>query len=278
MAQALVTSPRPMSTKNDWLFMVYIEAFDRKCCGSIVSDKWVLSAGTCFHGHTSDIEMIRVYADLAMIDNDIDESTRMIALPINHPSYNPSFAVNDISLIHFVSTIPDKKTFAQIPFSSKQTILGTDRVCDLAAWLTFTPESRFVKIYRNRVRILDNSECYPLLAALRKRQDPNLEVQIESPLIYESRLCGQFLHKLPRNVFIHLIGAPVICNEELIAMFSNFINDTDSLATNDTYLVLTNIAFFNKWINETKSAAGFLNCQMLIVLLSFVLINCTTLE
>ncbi|KAJ1645923.1 hypothetical protein J3B02_002070 [Coemansia erecta] len=94
--------------KSDYPFIVYLQnASDKSFCGgSIISDQWILTAAHCIKSASpSDIS---VYIGQFQYNPDPSKSSAVSEVH-NHPQYDDSTMINDISLLRLTDRITGKK-------------------------------------------------------------------------------------------------------------------------------------------------------------------------
>ncbi|XP_052859812.1 chymotrypsin-1-like [Anopheles cruzii] len=148
---------------EDYPFMISLRSSSggHSCGGSILSDRWILTAGHCVGPTTPDTQTVQV--GRTNISRTVDDSVYSIELVVIHPEYEPRDShMNDIALLKLTQRLrfSDRVQPVRLPRSFMEVASSSDLAVTLIGWgLNATYGYAPTTLQQVDYYIVPNAEC-----------------------------------------------------------------------------------------------------------------------
>ncbi|XP_055611187.1 trypsin-1-like [Uranotaenia lowii] len=198
------------------------------CGGSIISDKWILTAADCTAYKNAKSFSVRIGSTKHAAGGQV----KKVAKIVSHPEYSIENSIYDFCLLELQDTIQFDNTIQTIKLTIKEPEAGTMAL--VSGWeATHVPWQLNAELRAANVPIINREDCNKEFAGR----------------IHESMICAGFMDQGGRDTCRGDNGGPLAIDGQLVGVVS-FTRGCDGGYPG----VYSNVAAVLDWINETTNA------------------------
>jgi hypothetical protein len=146
-----------------WQVMLKVDG-DFWCGGSLINDRWILTAAHCTRSTSSQVSASRYTIRLGATmnsDSDPDAVNATVDRVFTHPSYDSYYIVNDVGLLRLSQPIQFTDTIRPICLPDNETDIDSFKVCVATGFgRTSYYDSVATRMLQVRLNVLPISSCF----------------------------------------------------------------------------------------------------------------------
>jgi len=221
---------------GDYPWQVLLQTLDGDsfCAGSLINDRWVLTAAHCTSEGIKANQLRLVLGEYDITKTESFEKQYSVSKIINHPKYNDGTLENDISLLKTADQVIFTDYIIPVCLPPRNDIVKIGKACVISGWGDTKNQQESSNVLRHgKVPIISNKKC---------------EKWLESTDIFDTSVCAGF-ESGGVDTCQGDSGGPLVCWKEDRFVLQGVTSWGDGCAKKQKPGVYARVSKYIDWIN-----------------------------